>query len=128
MENLDELANDYTPEYSLYRELVPADVYQSNTRDIGSLTPDEIEAVVEYYTNAKIVNTYLRLQRDRDTSYGRSLFEEVIRGISLHWLFFRKERKQRTEATAERIEELAEAQQEAIEQLRANLDDDTASD
>lgn len=123
MENLDELAREYTPNHSLYRQLVPSDVYQSNTRDIGLLTPEEIEAVVEYYTMAEIVNDYLRVQRDRDTSQGRSIFEETYRALSLHRLFFRKQRKNRTKATAERIAQLAEAQEEAMQRLKANLEE-----
>lgn len=122
MENLHELSRNYEPGFSAFRQLVPSTVYEANAADIGRLTSNEIEAVVDYYTVASMVNDLLALQRDRDTKIGMGIFEEVYRAISFNWFFDRNSRKARTESTAERIGDLAEAQSDAIRELEHNLD------
>lgn len=121
IEDLHEISRSYAPGYSAYRELVPSTVYQANASEIGLLKQDEVEAVVDYYSLASMVNDLLALQRELDTPIGWGIFEQVYRTISLNWLAERKDRKVRTETTAEKIGELAEAQAEAAGQLEDNL-------
>jgi hypothetical protein len=128
IEGLNELSRKYQPGHSGFTQLVPSTVYESNSSNIGLLTEKEIEAVVEFYTVAEIVNDHLAVQRDMDTEIGWGIFEQVYRSISQNQFFERKSRKKRTEATADRIGDLADAQKQAVWELKSNLDEQGEQD
>lgn len=122
IDDLDALAEDYSIGHSFYEQITPSKVYETNANEIGALTTEEIEAVVRYYTIGEIVEDYLTLQRNLDSHIEGSLFERVYAAISFEWLLFRRERRKRTKATKERISDLADAQEIALQRLKSNLD------
>lgn len=123
VEGLHRLARDYEPAVSMYTQIIPSKVFESNAGELGALSQKEIEAIIDYYTLGEMVEDHLAMQRKMDTAINQSVFEVLWRAISFEGLIFRKERQARTNMTAEKIKDLADAQQEAVDRIEENLEE-----
>lgn len=123
VEDIDEIAENYDASYSLYTRLVPSTIYENNSKDIGLLTSDEVETIVDYYTIVDLLNDHLSVQRKMDTKIDRSVFEQVYYALSFSWLLLRGERQKRTQDTRSRINQLVTARNRAVSELKDNLED-----
>lgn len=102
----DMLSSDSGSYFYLEHDFIPTDIYRSNLADIGLLSEDEIESVVEYYTNAIIAKEERagcsKLESDDDAS--------IQQRMSAASTFKRT------------LSYLQDARQEAMESLESHMD------
>jgi hypothetical protein len=133
---LEELADNYHSGYSHLNPIVPKTIYRTKGSDLGLLTEDEIDVVVEYYTRAQEVETLMEVQRKEDTTLdtiqlleifdlSEKLVERIFQILSLG--VYKPEWKRREETIQESLEGLADAQNRALFELNQNLTSESPS-
>lgn len=133
IEGLTEYADDYQVASSLGGFPAPTTIYRRNAGKIGLLTDEETDAIVEYYARVEIIQNYMELQRELDTTVGMDAVTEYFRRTQVLVDFFlrklslgrlgKKGASQRTEYIRDQIRELAGVQEEALEAIEKYLDE-----
>lgn len=65
-----------------YHEEVPTVIYETQSSNIGLLTPDEVEALIKYYTTALVAQN--QLQNFDDEDIATRFFEETLPTLKSH--------------------------------------------
>ncbi|WP_233745600.1 hypothetical protein, partial [Halobacterium bonnevillei] len=107
-------------------------IYESNASDIGVLSDEEIDHIVEYYTRLERTAKYLEYQKKMDTSVDMGLYEERGRRIEglFNWILRRGSRgligkngsRERTEEAKKQLDKLSKAQKNALAAIEENID------
>jgi len=127
---LDQLAEEYHPGRSLSGFIAPTIVYEANADQLGHLTPEEADAVVEFYTRVYQLEDSLRVQRELDTPYKKDAvmryyktFQRYLDEILRKGTFGRitPNHQERTERVRRMIKELDEARERAASELESEL-------
>jgi len=132
IENLEEYAKEYQVGKSVAKLSAPTTIYQTNSGEIGLLSDDEINYIVEYYTQLEHVNEMLRLQRKMDTTFemdvftehierGKAFIDYVLRQISFGY-FGKRKANDRESYIRHQIEKLADAQNAALSSIEENIE------
>lgn len=100
------LRSDSGSYFFIEHDFIPTDVYQSNLADIGLLSEDEIESVVEYYTNAVIAKEQRAASSIIESDDDASL----------------QQRMSAADSFRSTISYLQDARQEAMDSLESNMD------
>ena len=132
VEYFDELAEEYSVGHSVLGVHTPTTIYESNAPQIGLLTEEEVDPVVEYYTRLERLPDLLEMQRKMDTTVdmgsvekGVKISEGLVEQLVHKGSFGRvpPSWENRTETIQERIQSLAEARKNALSALEENMDD-----
>lgn len=127
---LDQFAEEYHPERSLSGFIVPTTVYEANADQLGQLTPEEADAVVEFYTRVYQLEDSLRVQRELDTPYEKDAvmryykstqryLDEILRKVTFGRVT--PDHYERTEGIRGMVKELDEARERAVSELESEL-------
>lgn len=126
-----QLAEDYESTRSMLDIDAPDTVYKSNAGDIGLLTEEEVDAVVEYYTRLQQIQATMELQRTVDVPVDMHPLKEWYRRFEVLWNLFlykitfgrfgSRGPKVREELIRQQFDELTKAQEVALERLEAHL-------
>lgn len=129
---LDEFAEKYSRGHSRLEDIIPKEVYESNGQQLGLLTEQEVDVVVEYYTRARGVENLMRIQKQEDTTAGVNQIMEMFY-ISEYWIDvtlkvlslgrYTPKWEEREETIREHLKQLADAQERAVSNLEENLEE-----
>lgn len=129
---LDDLAEQYSLGHSRIETLIPKTVYKANADEIGNLTEEEVDVVVEFYTRADQVENLMKVQREEDTTANQDFLTEFFNmtEMTLDSLLRKlsgghldpSRRKARMENIRQSLKELAANQDRAITVLEENIE------
>lgn len=128
----EKLAEEYNISQSISGFVTPTTVYEMNAGDIGYLTDEEIDNIVEFYTRIEQVEELMEVQETLDTTVGMHPVKVWFRIIDVQGnMLLRKLTfglvgsqgpKDREELIRKEIEKLHGAQQDALSALSENLE------
>lgn len=101
IDNLDSYTDDYEPhQIARMRRVVPTALYKNSSEQLGMLTEDEVDHIIDYYGIAQMVEDFAYAHRMGDTD---------------------------DEGLMSQVDKLAECQETVVNKLEQNLDGDLDS-
>jgi len=129
-ENLDKYAESYSVNSSVVSDLFPRTVYEENAGNLGRLSTEERDVVIQYYSKAKLIEASIEAQRRQDYPGDKDAvtdYFDTIR-LTLEHLFYRltlgwakPAHEKRADQIRAHLESLNEIQNEAVEALETRL-------
>lgn len=131
--NIEDWSQEYEVGNSLLGFPAPQTVYKTNAGDIGLLTEEEIDYIVEYYSRLDMVQDLLRVQKQVDTVVGMDFLTEMTARMEglvnrfLHKISFGYlgsiHSQKRKQIIQNQLKQLAKAQDSALSAIEDNLEE-----